>query len=310
MQKPPFSLSLLHPKHWPVWLLIGLISAITFLPWRAQLALGKGVGLLLHKVLRSRRHVAEVNIALCFPELSAAEQAALVRQTFIDNSIGFFETMMSWFRRPDWLLPITEFRGLEKIAEAQQAGRGVVLLGAHYSMLDLSGTLICNHIEASITYKRQGHPVLNYIMEAGRARTYKQMFISRDIRGVIKELKEGGIIWYAPDQDFGFKNTIFVPFFNVATATLTATTHLASAGNALVLPMTYFRKEDNSGYLIEIFDALPIPGESPEADAQLANAFLERQIRRYPSQYLWLHKRFKSQPGQEQQRGALYRKKR
>lgn len=307
MQKPPFTKDLLHPKYWLIWLGIGLLATITLLPWRWQLGLGKGMGLFMHKVLRSRRHVAEVNIRLCFPELSAPEQAALVRQTFIDNAIGFFETMIAWFRRADYLLPITEFKGLDKIAAVQASGQGVILLGAHYSILDLSGVLICNHIDASVTYKRQHNAVLNYVMEAGRANNYQHMFVSKDIRGVIKALKNGDIIWYAPDQDFGFKGTVFVDFFGIPTATLTATSHLAKAGNAVVLPMTYFRQSDNSGYLIEIHDALPIPSASLEADALVANQFLEQQIRRYPSQYLWLHKRFKSQPGQQDKRGALYK---
>ncbi len=308
MNKPKFTAKLLMPHHWPVWLLMGILAAITFLPYKLQLSIGKGMGLLAHKFVGQRRHVAEVNIALCFPEKSAEEQAALGRQTFIDNGIGFFETLISWFRPADYLLPITHFKGLDKIAAAQAEGKGVILLGAHYSMLDLSGALICNHIEASITYKPQSHPVLNYIMERGRSRHYKNCFVSKDTRAIIKALRSGDVIWYAPDQDFGFKNTVFAEFFGVQTATLTATSQLAKLGRAVVLPMTYFRRADNSGYDIEVYDALPIPGESLEADALIANQFLEKQIRRYPSQYLWLHKRFKSQPGQEDKRGELYKK--
>lgn len=308
MNKPKFTANLLLPHHWPVWIVIGLFAAITFLPYKLQLIVGKGFGLLAYKFAGSRRHVAEVNIGLCFPEKSAEEQVALVRQTFIDNGIGFIETLISWFRRADYLLPVTHFKGLDKVAAAQAEGKGVILLGAHYSMLDLSGALICNHIEASITYKRQGHPVLNFVMERGRSRHYKNCFVSKDTRAIVKALRNGDVIWYAPDQDFGFKNTVFAEFFGVQTATLTATSQLAKLGRAVVLPMTYFRRADNSGYDIEVHNALPIPGDSLEDDALVASQFLEQQIRRHPSQYLWLHKRFKSQPGQEGSRGALYKK--
>lgn len=301
-----FDTAFLHPKHWPTWLLVGFIRLLVLLPYKLQLAIGKALGILAFHLVRPRRRVAEINIRICFPELSASEQRALVRQAFIDNAIGFMETMMAWFRRPDYLLPITEFKGLEKLAAAKEEGRGVILLGAHYSMLDLSGTLICNHIEASITYKRQHNAVLNYVMEKGRSRTYKNMFVSKDIRGIVKALKKGDVIWYAPDQDFGDKGTVFADFFGQPTATLTATTQLAKLGRALVLPMTYFRKTDNSGYEIEVHDALAIPSDDLEADALLANQFLEQQIRRYPSQYLWLHKRFKTQPNRP--KGELYKK--
>src|SRR5690554_488389 len=159
MNKPKFTAKLLMPHHWPVWLLMGILAAITFLPYKLQLSIGKGLGLLAHKLVGRRRHVAEVNIALCFPEKSAEEQAALVRQTFIDNGIGFFETLISWFRPADYLLPITHFTGLDKIAAAQAEGKGVILLGAHYSMLDLSGALICNHIEPTILTNLRTNPV-------------------------------------------------------------------------------------------------------------------------------------------------------
>ncbi|MEN9465031.1 MAG: hypothetical protein RL217_1212 [Pseudomonadota bacterium] len=309
MQKPPFQKAMLHPKYWGIWFGVGLAASLSFLPYKVQLSIGKGLGILLHKVLKSRRRVAEVNIRLCFPELSADEQAQLVRENFINTATGFMETMIAWFRHPHYLLDKTEFRGLDKIAAAQKSGKGVLLLGAHYTMLDLVGTLTCNYVEANITYKRQHNLVLNWIMEACRARTYKIMFISKDIRGVVAALNNKEVVWYAPDQDFGFKNTVFAPFFGVQAATLTTTTHLASAGNAVVLPLTYFRKNDNSGYLIEFHDALPIPSGDVVQDATIANACLEQQIRRFPSQYLWLHQRFKSQPGQENNRGAIYKKK-
>lgn len=308
MDKPTFTMALLHPRHWPTWLFIAIAALLAQLPYRTQLRIGTGIGLLLHKAARSRRHIAEVNIGLCFPEKSAREQAQLVRQIFIDNGIGFMETMMSWFRKPGYLLAMTHFHGLEKLAAAKAGGRGVMLLGAHYSMLDLAGTLIGNHIVVSITYKPQGNAVFNYIMERGRARTYKNCFVSKDIRSVIRALKQGDTVWYAPDQDFGHRNSIFATFFGVPAATLTATSRIVKSANAVVLPITYFRREDNSGYDITIHDALPIPGESDEADAQVANDFLEAQLRQHPSQYLWLHKRFKSQPGEEKQRGRLYKR--
>lgn len=309
MDKPAFTRALLHPRHWLTWSLIGVAVLLTRLPYKVQLSIGKAVGLLLHKVARSRRHIAEVNIRLCFPEKTASEQAQLVRRIFIDNGIGFMETMISWFRKPDYLLPITQFHGLEKLAAANAEGRGVMLLGAHYSMLDLAGTLLSNRIVLSVTYKPQGNPVMNFVMERGRARAYKNCFVSKDIRNVIRALKQGDTVWYAPDQDFGHRNSTFATFFGVPTATLTATSRIVKSGNAVVLPITYFRREDNSGYDISIHDALPIPGASDEADAQVANDFLEEQLRLHPSQYLWLHKRFKSQPGEAGERGRLYQRR-
>lgn len=300
--------ALLHPKYWPVWAGIGLMKLLTLLPYPVQLQIGKALGLLLHKVARERRHIVEVNIGLCFPQKSAHEQQALVRQTFIDNGIGLMETMIAWFRAPDFLLSRTHFHGLEKVTAAQSEGRGVMLLGAHYSMLDLAGALFSNRIRVNVSYRPQDNPVMNYLMERGRARLYDECFTRKDIRAFIRTLKNAEVLWYAQDQDFGRKNSIFVDFFGIPAATITATSRIAKAGNALVMPITYFRRADNSGYDITVHDPLPVPSGDDVEDARLANAFLEEQLRQHPSQYLWLHKRFKTRPDKSEKKGKLYRR--
>lgn len=308
MAEQHFPKALLKPQHWPVWLLVGLMVCITRLPFAVQLRIGKGIGLLLHKAARNRRNIVEVNIRLCFPEKSAQEQRALVRQVFIDNGIGIMETMIAWFRKPDYLVNRTTFVGLEKVAAAQAEGRGIMLLGAHYSMLDLAGTLLSNKLTFNVSYRPQNNLVMNYLMEQNRGRLYKHCFTRKDIRGFIRTLKQGDILWYAQDQDFGRKNSVFVDFFGVPAATITATSRIAKAGNALVMPITYFRNDDNRGYTMTIHDPLPIPGEDDSVDARMANAFLEEQLRQHPSQYLWLHQRFKTRPDAKEKKGMLYRR--
>jgi len=297
-----------HPRHWLTWLGLGLLVALTRLPYRWQLQIGKTLGLLLHTVGRSRRHVAEVNIRLCFPDKSEQEQAKLVRQIFIDNGIGLMETLMGWFRKPDYLLERTMFKGFDRVKEAQARGQGVMLLGAHYSMLDLAGALVSNVQRVNISYRPQDNPVMNYLMERGRAALYDQCFTRKDIRAFIRTLKKGEVLWYAQDQDFGRKNSVFVDFFGQPAATITATSRIAKAGKALVMPITYFRREDNSGYEVEVHPPLNIPSGDDVEDARMANAFIERQLRQHPSQYLWLHKRFKTSPDVAEKQGLLYKR--
>ncbi|GGY50569.1 lipid A biosynthesis lauroyltransferase [Bacterioplanes sanyensis] len=300
--------ALWHPKHWPTWLGIGLLNLMTRLPFKTQLWVGRHIGLLLHRVGKQRRHIAEVNIQLCFPEKTQAERQALVRQIFIDNGIGLMETMMAWFRQPDYLLSRTDFHGFEQVTEQLQQGRGVMLLGAHYSMLDLAGALVSNVQPVNVSYRPQDNPVMNYVMERGRARLYDRCFTRKDIRGFIRTLKQGEVLWYAQDQDFGRKNSVFVDFFGMPAATITATSRIAKAGNAVVMPITYFRKQDNSGYDITVHAPLNIPSGDDATDARMANAFLEQQLRQHPSQYLWLHKRFKTRPDKREKKGLLYQR--
>lgn len=299
---------LLHPRHWPTWLGLGVLVVLTRLPYRWQLQIGKTIGLLLHKVGRSRRHIADVNIGICFPEKSERERQQLVRQIFIDNGIGLMETLMGWFRKPDYLLDRTSFHGFEQVKEAQARGQGVMLLGAHYSMLDLAGALVSNVQRVNISYRPQDNPVMNYLMERGRAALYDQCFTRKDIRAFIRTLKNGEVLWYAQDQDFGRKNSVFVDFFGHPAATITATSRIAKAGKALVMPITYFRREDNRGYDVRVHPPLNIPSGDDVEDARIANAFIESQLREHPSQYLWLHKRFKTSPDVSEKKGLLYKR--
>ncbi|MGB1092006.1 MAG: lysophospholipid acyltransferase family protein, partial [Oceanobacter sp.] len=202
----------------------------------------------------------------------------------------------------------TQFIGLEKLQKAREEGRGVLLLGAHYSMLDLAGALFVTQFPVYVSYRPQDNAVMNYVMEKNREKLYQDCYTRKDIRAFIRTLKAGEILWYAQDQDFGRKNSVFVDFFGVPAATITATSRIAKAGNALVMPLTYFRRADNSGYDIEVHDPLTIPSGDDIADAREANAFLEQQLREHPDQYLWLHKRFKTPVNPEEKRGRLYDK--
>lgn len=299
---------LLYPQHWPVWLGVGVLVLLTRLPYRLQLGIGKVIGLLMHKVAARRRHIANVNIRLCFPEKTKTEQQTLVRQVFIDNGIGLIETFIAWFRAPNYLVSKTEFIGLDKVRALTTQNKGVMLLGAHYSMLDLAGSLLSNELKLSVSYRPQDNPVMNYIMERNRERLYDECLTRKDIRSFIRTLRDGNILWYAQDQDFGRKNSVFVDFFGHPAATITATSRIAKAGKAVVMPITYFRNADNRGYTITIHDPLPIPTGDDEADARLANEFLEQQLREHPSQYLWLHKRFKTPPNPENKKSLIYKR--
>lgn len=303
-----FPRHLLKPKYWPSWLGIGLIAAAVHLPYRWQLGIGKGVGLLAYKLARSRRHIAQVNIRLCFPEKSAAEQEQLVRQTFIENGIGLIETMIAWFRAPDYLLKHTTFTGFDEVKAHQAEGRGVMLLGAHYPMMDLIGALVSNIQDVVISYRHQDNEVVNYLMESRRSKIYQDTITRKDVRGFIRTLRKGQVLWYAPDQDLGRKNSVFADFFGVPAATTNATTRIVKAGKAVVMPITMHHKEDYSGYVVKVHPPLDIPSGDDVEDARRCNVPMEEHIRQYPAQYLWLHQRFKTNPDPADPQGSRYSK--
>ena len=286
-----------HLKYWPTWLGLMLMWISSQLPFRIQLLLGRVLGVLLYLSARERRHIAEINLRLCFPELNPQQLSALVKKTFIENAIGIFETAFSWWGSDKQIKPLVEMRGLELLETAVQEGKGVLLLGAHYTTLDLAGRFLSYYSDFDVTYRKHKNPVMDYFIVASRKQRFKHVIERKQMRQALKSLKKGRIVWYAGDQDYGRKQSVFVPFFDIPAATITATSRLAAFNQSPVLLSTYYRKADNSAYIFEITAPFAeIPSGDDEKDAKLINQSLENAIRKHPAQYMWMHRRFKTRP--------------
>lgn len=289
-----------HPRWWPTWLGIGVMWLVAQLPIRFQWWLGKMVGLLAWKLAKSRRHITEVNIRLCFPELNEQQQTALVRNAFIANGIGLMELGIAWFRNPAKLTGMTRIHGIEHFEKALEAGKGVLLLGGHYSTLDLGGSLVTEYIEADVMQRDHNNPLMNAVMTRARGRRYGTVLGARDLRGLFRSLKKNRAVWYATDQDYGRKDIVFAPFFGIPTGTITATSRIAERSGCKVVPFSHFRRDDKPGYDIYFHPALEnFPSGDDLDDATRINAVIEQEIRKAPDQYLWMHRRFKTRPDRE-----------
>lgn len=287
--------------------MVGLIWLMARLPLRLQWSLGKGIGELAYRLIPRRRHITEVNIRLCFPELSADEQQALVRRTFHSNGIGIMEIGLAWFRNPNSFRAVTQVHGLEHVESALAKGNGILLLGGHYSTLDLGGSLVSLFIDADVMQRDHNNPLLNAVMTRARERRYGVALGSRDLRGLLKRLRQNRIVWYATDQDYGRKGIVFAPFFDIPAGSITATSRIAERSECAVIPFSHFRRDDKPGYDIYFHAALEnFPSGDDLQDATVVNHFIEQQIRRHPEQYLWMHRRFKTRPSPDDP--DLYRK--
>ncbi|GAA0850871.1 lipid A biosynthesis lauroyl acyltransferase [Marinobacter szutsaonensis] len=286
-----------HPRWWPTWLGIGFMWLVAQLPIRLQWGLGKLAGLLAWKLARSRRHITEVNIRLCFPELTEQQQAALVRKAFIANGIGLLELGIAWFRDPAKLTGITRIHGIEHFEKALEAGHGVLLLGGHYSTLDLGGSLVTEYIEADVMQRDHNNPLMNAVMTRARGRRYGNVLGAKDLRGLFRSLKKNRAVWYATDQDYGRKDIVFAPFFGIPAGTITATSRIAERSQCKIVPFSHFRRDDKPGYDIYFHPALEdFPSGDDLEDATRINRIIEQEIRKAPDQYLWMHRRFKTRP--------------
>ncbi|BCO31970.1 lipid A biosynthesis lauroyltransferase [Thiohalobacter sp. COW1] len=299
MPRPdPLPPALLAPRHWPTWLLLGLGWGAAQLPWPLQRALGRGLGRLLYRLARERRRIARINLELCFPELDARARAVLLRQHFQSLGLGVIETAMSWWTPAQRLAGRYRLEGLEHLQAALARGRGVILLSAHFTTLEIAGRLLALQTPFHVLYRTHKNPVFERAMRRARERHFERAIAREDMRGFLRSLKRNMPVWYAPDQDYGREKSVFTPFFGVPAATITATSRLAAASGAAVVPFFPERRADGRGYILRLQPALAdFPGASPEADAARINALIEAQVRTRPGQYLWAHRRFKTRPG-------------
>lgn len=286
--------SLLHPRHWLTWLGLACLWLLVQLPWQVQMWLGKQLGLLLFKTLKRRRYICCVNLELAFPELSPEQRAKLNRQHFISMGQGLFETAMSWWGNEKRLSELAFLEGLEHLKNAHQQG-GVILLSAHFTSLELGGRLLAPYLPLHVVYRPHQNPVIEQQVAKIRSKRYGQA-ISRDqIRTMVQSLKQGFPVWYAQDQHFDQKSSLFIPFFGIEAATNTATSRLASLGHAKIVP--FFTVRQANGYLLRFLPALEdFPSESVHTDTARINQIIEQQVREFPEQYLWTHRRFKTSP--------------
>ena len=173
----------------------------------------------------------------------------------------------------------------------------MLLVGAHFSHLELCARLVSQRIRIAGMYRMMDNAVFEHYVLRARLRYADAMFAKDDIRGTVNYLKRGGTLWYAPDQDMRGKDAVFVPFFGVPAATITATHHLARLSGAVVIPFFHRRREDGRGYEVRLEAPLEnFPGTDVVADTARVNSVIESMVREAPAQYLWVHKRFKSRP--------------
>lgn len=289
----------LHPRYWLLWCALAFLWLLVQLPYPTLLKLGRMLGLLMLPIARDRKAIVARNIALCLPYLTPVAQAALVRKNFESTGIAFFEMAMGWWWPAERLHALTKIEGLEYLQEAHTQGSGVILLAAHFTTLEIGGALLGQRQTIDGMYRAHKNPLFDCIQRNGRERhnSDAQAIERDDVRTMIKMLRKGRIVWYAPDQDYGRKHSIFVPLFGVPAATVTATSKFARLSKALVIPFTQERLGDGSGYQLTIHPPLKnFPGTSEEADCLRINQWLESVIQANPEQYLWAHRRFKTRP--------------
>ncbi|WP_222565743.1 LpxL/LpxP family Kdo(2)-lipid IV(A) lauroyl/palmitoleoyl acyltransferase [Novilysobacter antarcticus] len=282
-------------RHWPAWLGLGVLLVAARLPWGLQRALGAAVGALALRVAGDRRRAAQTNLALCFPAMDEAERESLLRDNFRDLGIGLFEFARAWWGSVEPMRRTVRIEGLEAVEAIRASGRGVLLVSGHFMTLEICGRLMCDHLPLAGMYRRHRGAVMEWAVKRGRLGHASAMFANAELRPAMRHLKQGGLLWYAPDQDMRGKDTVFAPFFGVPAATITATHQFARLTGCAVVP--FFHRREGADYVLRLGAQLEdFPSSDAVADSTRVNAAIEAMVREAPSQYLWIHRRFKRRP--------------
>lgn len=285
--------ALLAPRYWPTWLMVAPFRVLPFLPWRLQFACGRAIGRTARRFAHRRRAITRKNLELCFPEKSPEERERLLREHFKELGVGLMETALGWFA-PDWRLrQRMRIEGLEHLKRAHEAGRGVILLTAHFTTLEVGGRMLAMKHRVMAVYHPHKNPVIDHLMTSRRGMRTTGIIRRGDLRAMLTSLRQNAAIWYAPDQAYVRKGWVAAPFFGAPAPTNTATSRIALSTGAAVVP--FFVKRTREGYYhVRVLAPLErFPSGDHEADAARVNAVLEDGIREAPAQYLWSHDRFK-----------------
>jgi Kdo2-lipid IVA lauroyltransferase/acyltransferase len=283
-------------RYWPTWLVLGCMRLAALMPLSIIVLAGSVTGELLYILARERRRVAAINLAIAFPDADRATLRRLARASFRNVSIGVLEIGMVWWA-PERVRRMTEIRGIEHLERAQQSGKGAMLLTAHFTGIEVGLPVLSAHATLVAMYKRPHNRLMDEFMERHRAKYTAIIAGHHAPIGLIRGLKHGCAMWYAPDQDFGGKDTVFVPLFGVEASALTAPARIAQMAGVPVMPCCIERKPGARGYRLTIGSPLPdFPSGDNERDALSINQATEALIRQNPEQYLWIHKRYKRRP--------------
>ncbi len=286
--------SLLAPQYWPTWIALGLLRSFEPLPYPVLMLFGRALGALLRRLPLHFVRIARANLKLCLPALPENEREHILNRHFQSLGMALFETAMAWWSSDARICKVTHIDGLQHLDSARAEGRGVLLLSAHFTTLEIGARALAARIPLNIMYRPASNPVMGFFLARNRARRAKRAIRRDDIRVLVGALKASEPVWYAPDQAYRNKGAQMVKFFGVPCASNTATSRLAKMTNALVLPYFPERLANNAGYRITIQPPLEnFPSDDAIVDAEQYHHAIEAHIARVPDQYLWIHRRFK-----------------
>lgn len=283
----------LGPRFWPTWLGFSLFWLLTRLPYPLVMRCGRALGKLMYHALRSRRRITLINLRLAFPDADEAHIRDLARRAFLHLGMAVGETAWTWYRSVSHISP-TEISGGEHVDAALARGKGVILLQAHFTLLEMCAAVVGSHWKINAVYDSPKNPLFADRLLRHRSRHLETMIDNKGIRQMVRLLKRGEIVWYSPDQSVSASHGgIPTRYFGQPVLTTSGTARIVKMTGATIVPFIPERAADGSAYAFRFQAPIEIDSSDPTRGTQQVNDYLEAQVRTQPEQYLWAHKRFK-----------------
>ena len=250
-------------------------------------------------VVPKRRKVALTNLKLCFPNWTESKRQEIAKQCFYRLARAALDHSVLWKGSAEQVRNFVRFDEgvVERITSTEN--RPLLVIAPHFAGLDASGIGLNLFVRGVSLYQRQSNPVWDKAALEGRKRFSDPILIAKgthhDLRPIIRAMREGLPFYYLPDMDHGRRNSIFVPFFGVPAATLPMASRLAKLTKAKVIMLVAEMTDD--GYQVHASDIWEnFPTDDYEADTLRVTQELEKWIQKFPDQYMWTHRRFKTRP--------------
>ena len=277
----------------------GAMWVLSRLPLSWLRLLGVALGWALWLLASKRRKVVLTNLALCFPSLTIDERLQRGRAHMVLFAQAWLDRAWLWHGSPGLVASRLHMVGE---VQALQQGKGAVIFAPHFVGLDAGWTALCLLMQRRFTtiYTPQRSAAIDEWVLQGRQRFGQVRLFRREdgFKAIVSTLRQGDLLYLLPDMNFRLEESIFVPFYSVPAATVTTLPRLSRLGQVPVVPVT--TRLTASGYEVQVHPAwTDYPTDDLQADTTMMNQRLQTWIDTMPTQYYWVHKRFKSRPNDE-----------
>ncbi|VAW79851.1 hypothetical protein MNBD_GAMMA12-3135 [hydrothermal vent metagenome] len=298
---PQFKKSWFAFGYWGIWILIGLLWLLKWVPWWVRSMVAWPFAWLVYAVSAKRRKIARINLQLCFPSMSSKKVTKIVRQHFYLKVRTVIDYGVLWWASAQRMNRLVRIKNPEYYQRALATGKSVIVLTCHSFAVEYGGIRLSADYQASSVAKQLKNPLLDYFLQHGRKRAGAIIYDrSAGLKPVIKSVRRGCYLYYIPDEDHGGNHSDFADFFNVSASTLTTLGRLAKLCNAVVVPGICYYRVGKGDYVMHL---LPMNDKFSEYNklqsAEEMNKIFEQLVSLSVPQYMWGMKLFNRRPAAE-----------